>query len=149
MGKDGDDSIKNIQIMIESIQPFGKFSIMRDGENLIIETDFDIESLPHHHMKLFHDVVDKAFLYEYIEEEPTSEHHGTLSFLIDFLMSTEDANDLRINLDEMTEIWIERHGYKKAKWIRFRQFVRVLFGRLLSPTVGFIDKVLSAVSKLS
>jgi hypothetical protein len=70
------------------------------------------------------------------------------SLLIDLLVPATAAEDMHANLEEMHIFWVDRHGVRKARWVRRAQIALMISGLWLNRLIGLTERLLK-VTRLS
>nr|WP_157034163.1 hypothetical protein [Sphingomonas sp. Y57] len=70
------------------------------------------------------------------------------SFWIDALVSPDIAQDMQANLAEVFDIWVERHGERRARWILRGQVFRCISGDLVNRALGMVERIGAVVRQI-
>ncbi|MBA2935316.1 hypothetical protein HZF05_14605 [Sphingomonas sp. CGMCC 1.13654] len=67
------------------------------------------------------------------------------SYIVDYLLPPDIAQDVQANMEEVMPIWIAAHGPQRANRIRRAQVFRIVVGHYATPIVAFSERVLAIV----
>lgn len=67
------------------------------------------------------------------------------SFLIDYLVPARRAQDMHANLEDIYPKWVERHGARRAAWIRTMQVVLLIGGTWWEKLLSTAERLLKVV----
>lgn len=94
---------------------------------------------------------EQSFAIQIVDPWPRQERLADRyrpSFLIDCLVPTGRAQDIHANLDDIFPRWVERHGARKAGWIKSMQVLLLIGGTWWEKGLATAERLLK-VARLS
>lgn len=71
------------------------------------------------------------------------------SFWLDALIDPNLAQDIQANLEDLFEIWVDRHGDRRARWIYRWQVFLTIGGHWLSKVLDLLERAAKLAKRIS